>query len=153
VYAGVAALVLLLSYSGDGAFGDPGGVVLVLLYAAWLAGTIGATCGALAGFVGGLVLWGLAELRCRRRTLVLAGCVAGALLGVFGLDLARAIGTAPDDGSLLELLLWRAGPAAAGALGATWQAGRVRHPPPGPGDGRGRLASRDGRVVGQREQQ
>ena len=104
---------------------DPGISLLVLAYAGGLAGTVGAACGALAGVTGAAVLWWVAELGLRGRSLVLAAVLLGAGLGWFALDLAAAMGAAPDDDTAVELLVGRAGPAVAGAGGAVWQVART----------------------------
>ena len=124
-YAGLAVIALLLSDVGSADLEDGPAIVGVLLYIAFIAGTVGGVCGALAGVLGGTLLWWAAELGCRRGALVAVGCLTGTVLGAFSLDLASSIGTAPDDESALEIALWRIGPAVAGALGATWQAIRM----------------------------
>ncbi|MCU1674300.1 MAG: hypothetical protein JWN77_2413 [Frankiales bacterium] len=102
------------------------GSLLVLLYVCGIGATIGGACGALAGTVGGGVLWWLAEVGLRQRWLLAAAVVVGGALGLSVLDLAEAMGTAPDDHTLSELLAWRVGPAVAGAAGAVWQTRRLR---------------------------
>jgi hypothetical protein len=131
-----AVVVLLVADAGSEVFDDIGGSVLVLVYVAWIAGIIGATCGSLAGAAGGAVLGCLAEIGMGRRPLLLSGAVVGAALGWFALDLATAIGSAPDDDTIGELLLWRAGPVGAGAAAATWHATRTRLRPPAARGGR-----------------
>ena len=129
----VAALVLFLVADDPGEVAaDPAGSGIVLTYIGVVAGSVGASCGALAGCLGGGVLGLLAELGIRGRRLAATAAVLGAALGWFAVDLAAAMGADPDVDSALTLLFWRAGPAAAGAAGAVWQAVRTR-PPASPG--------------------
>ena len=121
------AVLLVLVLDDPGAVvQDVDGSLLVLLYVCCVAAVVGAACGALAGTVGGGVLWWLTERGLRGRRLLVAAVVVGVALGLPMLDLAEAMGTAPDDDSLSELLAWRVGPAVAGAAGAVWQARRLR---------------------------
>jgi hypothetical protein len=124
-YAVAALLLFLVADDPAEVVEDPYGSVIVLTYIAAVAGSVGASCGAIAGCVGGGVLGVLAEIGIRGRRLAAAAAVLGAALGWFAVDLAAAMGAGPDVDSSLTLLFWRAGPAAAGAAGALWQAART----------------------------
>jgi hypothetical protein len=124
IYGAVAIVALI---AGDGeVLHDPAASAVVLLYAGTLAAVVGAACGCLGGAVGGAVLWAARTAGCRGRGLLAAAVVLGAGLGWFMRDLAAAMGSAPDTDSSPQVLLWRVGPAIAGAAGAVWQASRTR---------------------------
>lgn len=125
-YAAVALAVFLIADDPAEVLRDPAESALILAYVGVVAGSVGAACGALAGCLGGAALWALAELGPGGRRLRICAAVLGVALGWFVVDLAAAMGADPDVDSALTVLFWRAGPAAAGALGALWQAARTR---------------------------
>ena len=123
---GFLALVVLtmLDPPSGGVAGIGTAVYLVLMVGAWAA-AYGALFAVLPGVIGAVPLWCLAELGVRRRPLLLTGAALGAALGWFWVDAVIAGGLGPGLHGRQDLVLWRGGPAAAGACGAAWQAART----------------------------
>jgi hypothetical protein len=97
----------------------------VLLIGSWAAG-YGGVMACFPGCAGGLLLAAAALLGLRRIGLVGLGVAYGLVLGFFWVDVVAALlGDGPSLTQDGDLVLWRVGPAAAGAVGAAWQAART----------------------------